>query len=879
MQKSLFKFIWQYSSRYQFVILLVTIASYPVSYILLDLPKHITNGAIQGSGFPVQFLGFEFSQLQYLLFLSLSFLFLVVVSNGFKLFLNVYKGRLGERMLRRLRFELYQRILRFKLPHFRKVSSAQLIPMITAEVEDVGGYIGESIALPAYQGGMLLVQIGFIFMQNVYLGLAAISLYPVQGYIIPKLQKKVIRLSRERVKNVRVIAEKLGETVAGINEIHANDTSAYHSADLSERLYRNFKIRFDIYNRKFLIKFLNNFMNQLTPFFFYLIGGYLVIEGDLSIGALLAVIAAYKDLAGPWKELLAFYQRTADVTVKYQTVIENFDHKEIYPTTHLVSDEVTKLHGPLKLEGVTAQNYSSNRSSPALTLTQQTGSSLAINGSDGNGRGELMQTIAGLLPPVSGHVALGDNDLGMQNEATLGRQIAYVGRSPHIWTGTMRDNIYYSLRHRPQTDPKEGMETDNGERITPDHLRRRTHEAAMTANPNYSIYAGWDELQAAGVNTAQQLEDKAVDLCHLTGLGNDLYRMGLRSTLSAGEHHHVREKVLEARRIFAQRVREDPKLSNRLELWQMDSYNSSATVIENLFFANPRRGELNLSQLVRSRRVAAFLKAYDFYDQLISMGYQTVEMMLDLFGDVSTGSPLFATYSFISQEDLPYFQRLVRLCGSNMKNRSPNDEEKARLMEIALRIIPTKHRLGIVTPQIKEKLLEMRVAFLEREGVGSERFEFFDQTRYMDNMSVQDNIVFGKARLDRKDAEERIETRLRDIIMELDMTRALETAGLDFHVGSSGAQLNLRQKQLVALVTALLRQNTMIVIDDILSGTDTAAKERRQQLRAYVKQSILVVGTTNPEIAAEFDESWQLEANTIHQLATGSGNSQEEAPT
>src|SRR3546814_7980036 len=67
-------------------------------------------------------------------------------------------------------------------------------------------------------------------------------------------------------------------------------------------------IRFEIYQRKFFIKFLNNFINQLTPFFFYAIGGYLVIRGNLSFGALIAVLAAYKDLAGPWKELLDYYQ-------------------------------------------------------------------------------------------------------------------------------------------------------------------------------------------------------------------------------------------------------------------------------------------------------------------------------------------------------------------------------------------------------------------------------------------------------------------------------------------------------------------------------------------------------------------------------------------
>ena len=60
------------------------------------------------------------------------------------------------RMLRRLRYMLYARILRFPLPQFRKVSQGELIPMITAEVEPLGGFIGDAFALPALQGGLLL---------------------------------------------------------------------------------------------------------------------------------------------------------------------------------------------------------------------------------------------------------------------------------------------------------------------------------------------------------------------------------------------------------------------------------------------------------------------------------------------------------------------------------------------------------------------------------------------------------------------------------------------------------------------------------------------------------------------------------------------------
>lgn len=54
-----------------------------------------------------------------------------------------------------------------------------------------------------------------------------------------------------------------------------------------------FKIRFEIYQRKFKIKFLNNFLAQLTPFLFYLIGGYLAITGPLD-GVSLSVDAGQR---------------------------------------------------------------------------------------------------------------------------------------------------------------------------------------------------------------------------------------------------------------------------------------------------------------------------------------------------------------------------------------------------------------------------------------------------------------------------------------------------------------------------------------------------------------------------------------------------------
>src|SRR5438034_683206 len=324
LEPTVYRFIFKHSLRQQILLLLLTFASFPFLYYLLKLPKTIINRAIDGHHFPQNVLGIDFDQVPYLMVLCAIFLALVFINGGFKYYINTFKGQLGERMLRRFRYSLYVRLLRFPSSYFQKTSSAQIIPMITVECEQLGGFIGDAFAQPLFQGGQLLVIIFFVFMEDPLLCIGAVALYPVQGYIIPKLQAKVNQLSKRRVRTVRQVADRVQESAAGIVEIHANDTVKLQLTDFANVLGTIYDIRFEIFRRKFFTKFLNNFLGQLTPFFFFSVGGYLVIQGGLSLGALVAIIAAVKEMASPWNELLTFYQIKENSRITYEQIVEQF---------------------------------------------------------------------------------------------------------------------------------------------------------------------------------------------------------------------------------------------------------------------------------------------------------------------------------------------------------------------------------------------------------------------------------------------------------------------------------------------------------------------------------------------------------------------------
>ncbi|MEO0394234.1 MAG: ABC transporter transmembrane domain-containing protein, partial [Pseudomonadota bacterium] len=258
MEPTLKRFILTYSKREQITVLLLTIATFPFLYMTLELPKIIINDALSGEMQDHDIFGlFSVGPVGYLLLLCGAFFCLVLASGVLKMKVNTYKGVLGERMLRRLRFQMLDRVLRFPMPQFQRTSQGEVVSMVASETEPLAGYVGDALALPAFQGGTMLTILIFMFVQDPVLGLAATALIPVQAAIIPRLQRQVNMLGKQRVLKVRRLSERIGENVSGIRDIRVNGTARYVLSGLSQQLGDIFTIRMAIYQKKFFMKGLN----------------------------------------------------------------------------------------------------------------------------------------------------------------------------------------------------------------------------------------------------------------------------------------------------------------------------------------------------------------------------------------------------------------------------------------------------------------------------------------------------------------------------------------------------------------------------------------------------------------------------------------------
>ena len=102
------------------LLLVLTLASFPFLYVSLDLPKTIINHAIrEDAKFPQYHSRLRIRARSLPAWCCAApFSRLVLVNGAFKYCINTFKGQLGERMLRRFRYQLYLRLLRFPLTLF-----------------------------------------------------------------------------------------------------------------------------------------------------------------------------------------------------------------------------------------------------------------------------------------------------------------------------------------------------------------------------------------------------------------------------------------------------------------------------------------------------------------------------------------------------------------------------------------------------------------------------------------------------------------------------------------------------------------------------------------------------------------------------------------
>jgi putative ABC transport system ATP-binding protein len=827
--KSFFRYVWRNSRHEQIVILAIVLASLPLYFWSLDLPKSIVNDAIQGRAFKSAtatikafklsislpdllggrsfelFGGVDMERVTYLFALSMVFLVLVLINGGFKWLINLQKGVMGERMLRRLRFDLVRQLTWFSPEEIRGIRPAEAASMINNEVEPIGVFIGDAFVQPAFLGTQALTALVYILVQSVWLGIAAGGIVAIQGVIIPILRREQIRLGKRRQIASRQLAGRIGEIVESSPAIRAHGTDPYERSEIGSRLASLFFIRLDLYNRKFAVKFLNNLLAQLTPFFFYTVGGYLALKGKLDVGQLVAVIAAYRDLPPPVKELIDWDQQRNDVTVKYDQIIQQFDVDEPPKGEELAAPVDGASGVKIVVDSLSVADQHGTPLIENVAFSIDRPGHVVLAGPPGSGGEIVARALAHQISQWKGTISLNGQDISRLRSGALARVMAYAGSEPVLFPSSIRDNVVYSLRRTP---PKLAGPPSTKEEAT------RLYEASRSGNPLEAPGDGWLDLPAAGVKDAVELDQRILQLFALLGFEEDIYRLGLLGKIHASGEDKLGHRFVAVREAIRKRLAEESK-SRLVEPFDPKRFNSNATIGENLLFGVPVGDVFAEHNLPSNPYVSKVIEGDGLAATLAAIGLKLAEMMLEMFAGVQPGNPLYERFSFFAAADLPEFQEIVNRSRSRRRSETAADRDK--LISLALAYVEPRHRLGILDDAIREAIVRARLSLrdmIPKALAGS--VEFYDPASYCNAAPVRDNLLFGRIAYGIANAQEKVSEVMKSALADGGLLDTVYRIGIDYQIGPRGRLLFPRQRTAVDLARCLVKNPAIFVLDDAL---------------------------------------------------------------
>ena len=292
---SLLGYVWRMSEWHQVAACLLAVVVALLNLIPLELQRRIVNEVV------------DTQNVSMLLMFCGIYVAVILLHQGVKFALRLYQGWLTESAL------IYTRQHLLKVDGNRSEQAAQgngrAVSIVGAEVEKLGGFVGEALSQACVNTAMLLGVATYMLVVQPSIALFALAFLFPQVLLTPLLQRRLNALVEERVELVRDLGDEISDF----------DADPEDRLDLLTRIYRN---RMTFYLLKFLLKSMLNLLRALGPVTVLIFGGYLVMQGETDVGVLVAFLSGFERMASPLRELISFYRVAAQANVQHKLIAE-----------------------------------------------------------------------------------------------------------------------------------------------------------------------------------------------------------------------------------------------------------------------------------------------------------------------------------------------------------------------------------------------------------------------------------------------------------------------------------------------------------------------------------------------------------------------------
>lgn len=390
------------------------------------------------------------------------------------------------RVLFALRQHLFAHLQKLSLRFHTQVKVGDLLSRLNTDIAEIQSVLTDAAFTFVTNIFVLLATVGFLIWLNWRLFLVSLLVIPLQIYGVRKIQPYMVEETRKVRELNASISAFLVESLSAIKfvkQFGAEPTQLGRLGRLGQRFVA-------LVTRFEMIGYIGSTTATATTFLgstlVTLYGGYLVIEGQMSIGSLVA-FAAYQSRAfSPIQVLMDLYLRIERAGVSVDRVFEFLDIGQEYTEPSGGTVRLEDFRGEIEFRDVSfGYQTSAPASQPVLrrvSFRVGAGQRLTVLGPSGTGKSTLVDLLIRLYEPQAGTICLDGHDVRELDLVWLRQHVVAIGHEPFLFHASILENVSYaSLEasreeivaavtavglHEYVTTLPDGYETTVGERGT-----------------------------------------------------------------------------------------------------------------------------------------------------------------------------------------------------------------------------------------------------------------------------------------------------------------------------------------------------------------------------------------------------------------------------
>ncbi len=353
-----------------------------------------------------------------------------------------FTGWVGERALADLRIQLFRHLQRLSLGYYERNRTGAIVSRITNDVEALDLLVTDGISSLVQNSLVLAGTVVVLFLLDWRLALATLLVLPLMALATAWFRSRSNRAYRNVRERLGLVTATLAEDISGMRVVQS-----FTREPVSQTTFRGVNERYREANYDTVI--LNgiyfpavDILSSVATAIVLGVGGWLVVEGNMTIGTLLAFALYLTNFFDPVQQLSQLYNTFLSATAALDRITNVLDEE---PDIVDAPDArpLERAAGHVRFDHVRFGYGELADVLHELDLDVPAGTTVALVGHTGAGKSTIAKLLARFYDPRDGRITIDGVDLREVTQTSLRRQLGIVPQEGFLFAGSIADNIAF----------------------------------------------------------------------------------------------------------------------------------------------------------------------------------------------------------------------------------------------------------------------------------------------------------------------------------------------------------------------------------------------------------------------------------------------------